>query len=139
MSDTYSLLSSNNNLKHEELAKSFSETQLTCQFSREGALSVGSLVSYRQTTAPEHKRYLGLVNKIKMPKLRGKIIFEIFSLSRQIYTVSYMDMEDGFNSKSEHYKALLYRVKTDSKEKTYILMASGGYKNGDIVRMFYER
>jgi hypothetical protein len=138
MSDTYSLLSSNNNLKHEELAKSFSETQLTCQFSREGALSVGSLVSYRQTKAPEYKRYLGLVNKITMPKLKGKIGFEILILSKQIYTVSYMDMEDGFDSKSKHYKALLYRVKTNSKEKTTILMASGAYKNGDIVRMFMK-
>lgn len=138
LSDTYSLLSSNKNLKHEDLAKSFSETQLSCQFSKERALSVGSLVSYRQTTAPEHKRYLGLVNKITMPKLKGRIVFEILSLSQQIYAVNYMDMKDGLNSKIELYKALLYRVKINSTEKTYILMASGAYKNGDIVRMFMK-
>jgi hypothetical protein len=118
----------------EVLAESYSETALSCKFDREGVLSIGSLISFRKTTEQENKRTLAIVKKITMPKLDGSIVFELDALTPVSYAVTYIgiDAEAG----NEHQKALLYGVKNEKGERSYILFESFMHKNDDVMRMF---
>ncbi|MCK5831256.1 MAG: hypothetical protein KAH20_13250 [Methylococcales bacterium] len=133
VSATHSLQSElNEETNKEVLAKSFSESELSCSSFNEGVLSIGSLISYRLSKDPISQRCLGVVNRILMPKLNGKVIFELSLLTTISYAVSYL--KDDANLDDERQKALLYRV----KEKTYILMDRYTHNDGDIMRMFMD-
>lgn len=135
---TYSLQTLSEKSKETELlAKSFSEKELSCQFPKDGALSIGSLVSYRQTKESNHKRCLGIVKKIIQSKKNETTVFELTQLSQQAIAVSYLNIDTILTNK--HQKALLYRVKNKSKERTYILIDSAIYNDGDILRMFMNK
>ena len=132
---THSLLNSEENdsdQKLELLAESFSERELSCEFEKEGVLSIGSMVSFRKTNEQESKRYLGIVKKITMPKQDGHLVFELIPLTPQSYAVTYLNSE----SNSDHHNALLYGTKTKTGEKSYIIMESFMHKDGDVIRMF---
>ena len=118
----------------EILAESFSDRELSCKFENDGVLSIGSLVSFRKTNEHESKRSLGIVKKITMPKQDGYIVFELSSLAPMSYAVTYKNM--GATSDGEHHKALLYGVKNEAGERSYIIMESFMHKDEDIMRMY---
>lgn len=118
----------------EVLAKSYSDRALSCKFDKEGVLSIGSLVSFRKTNEQESKRYLCIVKKITMPKQGGHIVFEFVALTPQSYAVTYTNIDA--DTSSEHYKGLLYGVKTELGDKSFIIMDSFMHKDGDVMRMF---
>jgi hypothetical protein len=120
--------------KLEILADSFSERELACGFEKEGVLSIGSMVSFRRASEQESKRFLGIVKKITMPKQDGHIVFELAALTPQSYAVNYQNMD--VESESEQHKALIYGVKTETGEKSFIIMESFMHKDGDLIRVF---
>lgn len=134
---THLLQTSSSQVRNNEiLVKSFSEKELSCSSFKEGTLSIGSLISYRQSKDEITKRVLGLVNKITIPKLGGEVIFELSLLTQHIYAVSYLKKDTS--PKAERQKALLYRIKNHSKEKTYILMDRITHDNGEVMHMFMD-
>jgi hypothetical protein len=118
----------------EVLAESYSDSELSCKFQKEGVLSIGSLVSFRQTKELETKRSLGVVIKITMPKQDGHIVFELTTLTAQSYAVTYMNIDNI--PESESFKGLLYVTRNDSVEKSFIIVESFMYKNNDVLRVF---
>jgi len=124
------------NISDELLAESYSETELSCTVKKDGIFSIGSLVSFRREKDPKSKRSLGFVIKKTLPKLNGQIVFELSALARQSYAVSYhlIDAE----KQTEHKKALLYAVKSKMGEKSYVLLDTLSFKDGDILRMYME-
>ena len=127
-------LSVNSEADFEILAESYSERELSCKFEKEGVLSIGSLVSFRKTNEHESKRSLGIVKKITMPKQDGLIVFELSSLTPISYAVTYQNM--GAADNSESHKALLYGIKNEMGERSYIIVESFMLKDEDILRMF---
>ena len=136
LTHTYLSQTSDDNIKKGVLTTSFSERALVSSSLTEGLISIGSLVGFTKTDSPKDKPYLGIVKKITMPKLRGEIIFELTLLSRQAYAVNYVN--ESSSVKSEGQKALLYRKKNKSKEKTYILIEFYTYNTGDVIRLFFD-
>lgn len=118
----------------EILAETDSERALTCTFSKEGVLSIGSLVSFRKTDALRHQRSLGVVCKIRLPKQENKLIIEITVIAAQSFSVSYLHKDAAQNA--ERKKALLYGVKNPNGERSFIIMDSFMIKDGDILTMF---
>ncbi len=118
----------------EILAESFSERELSCEFEKEGVLSIGSMVSFRKTNEQESKRFLGIVKKITMPKQDGHIIFELAALTPLSYAITYLNMD--VEPESEQHKALLYAVKIETVEKSFIIIESFMHKDGDVIRVF---
>ena len=136
---THSLLNTEEtslDLKLELLAESFSERELSCEFEKEGVLSIGSMVSFRKTNDKESKRFLGIVKKITMPKQDGHIVFELIPLTPQSFAVTYLNSDSSSDTSSEQHKALLYGMKTNAGEKSFIIMESFMHKDGDIIRVF---
>lgn len=137
---THSLQS---NKKNKDVAslefrvESFSDTELACTFDREGVLSIGSLVSYRETNELETKRILSIVKKITIPKQSGKIIFELSAITPVSYAVRYTNLDTDTNEvDDEKHKALLYGVKDKKGERSFIIMESFMHKNEDGLRLF---
>ncbi len=124
----------NSNSSLESLAESFSDRALSCKFQTEGGLSIGSLVSFRKTKEPEAKRVLGVVRKIVIPKQDKNIIFELSAIASISYAVSYIYIDADIQS--DRHKALLYGVKTNSGERSYIIVESFKHKNEDGMRLF---
>lgn len=118
----------------EQLAESYSETALSCKFENEGALSIGSLVSFRKTNEQESKRTLSIVKKISMPKKDGSIVFELDALTPLSYAVSYKSKDE--EEENDHQRALLYGVKNNGGDRSYIIFESFMHKDGDIMRLF---
>lgn len=118
----------------ELVAESYSETELSCTFEKEGILSIGSLISFRKAKDPKSRRSLGLVIKKTIPRPNGQIIFELAGLASHSYAVSYHPIKA--KKQDEHKKALLYAIKSKQGEKSYVLMDSFMYKDGDIMRMY---
>ena len=118
----------------EILAETDSERALTCTFSKEGVLSIGSLVSFRKMDALRHQRSLGVVCKIRLPKQENKLIIEISVIAAQSFSVSYLHKNAAPNS--ERKKALLFGVKNQNEERSFIIMDSFMIKDGDILTMF---
>jgi len=119
----------------ESLAESFSDRELSCQFKKEGVLSIGSLVSFRKTSDTEFRRALGVVKKITIPRQGSNIIFELSAITPISYAVSYINLDAG-ESENEPHKALLYGVKTNKGEKSYLIVESFMHKNEDGMRLF---
>lgn len=115
----------------EFLVESTSERALACQFNKTGLISIGSLVSFRKKDISIDKRSLGVVNKIATAKSNGKMIFEIQALTGQAFAVTYQS--SAVNALPQ--KALIYGVKTQDADKSYIIMESFNLKEGDIIRM----
>ena len=119
----------------EIVAESHSERALSCNFEKEGMLSIGSLVSFRRTDGAIQQRVLGIVCKIQLPKQdSNKLFFEISLIAQQSYSVTYLYPDA--TGDSEHKKALLYGIKQDGQERSYIILESFMIKDSDVLRMF---
>ena len=118
----------------EILAQTYSDRALNCTFDKEGVLSIGSLVSFRKTNALPHQRSLGVVCKILLPKQDNKLIFEITVIAAQSFSVTYLHPDAPPDA--ERKKALLYGVKSQNEERSFIIMESFMIKDGDILKMF---
>ena len=118
----------------ESLAESFSDRELSCHFGKEGVLSIGSMVSYRKANEPENKRVLGIVKKIIMPRQGDNIIFAISAITSVSYAVSYVNLDA--EKDSDKHKGLLYGVKDDKGERSYLIVESFMHKNEDGMRLF---
>lgn len=130
---TYQLLLDDNGSEEglEFLVESTSERSLSSQFDQAGLISIGSLISFRKKDTPANLRSLGVVNKIITSKSHNKTIFEIQMLASQVFAVSYQTS----TAKALPQKALIYGVKTQEAEKSYIVMESFNLKEGDVIRM----
>lgn len=118
----------------EFLVQSASDRLLSCIFKGTDILSVGSLVSFRKTDAPEHKRSLGIVNKVVVEKQGGKISFGTQLLADQTIAITYLQMDAV--DKDLHQKALFYSARESEGEKSYIITDTFILKDGDVIRMF---
>ncbi|WAR46642.1 hypothetical protein [Methylomonas rapida] len=118
----------------EILAETYSDRALYCGFDKEGVLSIGSMVSFRKTDALPYQRCLGVVCKIQLPKEDNKLIFEVTIVAQQVYAVAYHEMNAPAGA--EPRKALLYGVKSEREERSYIILESFMLKDGDVLRMF---
>jgi len=118
----------------EFLVQSASDRLLACAFKGTDILSVGSLVSFRKTDMPEHKRSLGIVNKVVVEKQGGKISFGIQLLGPQTIAVTYLQMDA--TEKDLPQKGMFYCAKESDDEKSYIIIDTFMLKDGDVIRMF---
>jgi len=107
-----------------------SERLLSCNFNKTGALSVGSLVSFRKTDIAEHRRSLGIVSKLVVEKQSGKISVGLQLLARQSLPVTYVHIDTGISQ-----KGLFYGIKEPDGEKGFLLTDNFVLKNDDIIRM----
>ncbi|MGZ5050339.1 MAG: hypothetical protein ACXWF8_13085 [Methylobacter sp.] len=118
----------------EVLVQSASDRLLSGVFNKNGMLSVGSLISFRKTDTPEHKRSLGIVNKIIVEKQSGRINFGMQLLAQQSIAVTYVPSDDV--GKDMPQKGLFYSAKEQEFEKNYIITDSFMLKDDDVIRMF---
>ncbi|WP_431064236.1 hypothetical protein [Methylotuvimicrobium sp.] len=118
----------------EMLAESASERSLACHFNKAGMISIGSLIGFRKKNSPISKRSLGVVNKITSVKADGKIGFEIQLLANQVFAVSYKSYTRNETDELPQ-KALIYGVKSQESEKSFIILESFNLKDGDLIRM----
>jgi len=120
--------------EQEILTETHSDRALYCSFEHDGVLSIGSLVSFRKTDVLPHQRSLGVVCKIQFPKQDNKLIFEVTVIAPQAYAVTYQELDAPAGS--EPRKALLYGVKDDKQDRSYVILESFMLKDGDVLRMF---
>ncbi|MGZ8159815.1 MAG: hypothetical protein ACXWT4_13520 [Methylobacter sp.] len=118
----------------ELLVQSSSDRLLSGVFTKTGILSVGSLVSFRKLDSPEHKRSLGIVNKVIVDKQSGRINFGVQLLAHQSIAVTYVQLDEA--AKDVPQKGLFYSAKELEHEKTYLITDSFMLKDGDVIRMF---
>ncbi len=118
----------------EFLVQSASDRLLSGVFKKTGVLSVGSLVSFRKADSPEHKRSLGIVNKVIVDKQSGRINFGMQLLTHQFIAVTYVHLEE--TAKDLPQKGLFYSAKEFDDEKSYIITDSFMLKDSDVIRMF---
>lgn len=118
----------------EVLTETYSDRALYCRFEKEGVLSIGSLVSFRKIDAPIHQRGLGVVCKILLSKQDNKLIFEVSLIAQQSFSVTYH--EPAAEAGSGPRKALLFGLKQQDEERSYIILDSFMIKDGDVLRMF---
>lgn len=121
----------------EILASTHSDKSLACEFETPGVLSIGSLVSCRKTDAPQNIRFLGVVSKITLPKQNNRLIFELNAIAAQSFAVTYIGIDAPTDAEAQ--KALLYAVKENNTEKSFIIMNSFQFKDGDVLRMFLNQ
>ena len=123
----------------EYMAQSSSERALSCRFSKEGVISIGSLISFRKVDAPLNKRALGVVSKIIMPKQKNSSLdFEVHVISPLIQAVDYTipdapktELEEGHGS----LKGLLYSTIEGTGEKNFIIVDSFLLRDGDVLNL----
>ena len=118
----------------EFLVQSASDRLLSGVFKKTGVLSVGSLVSFRKADSPEHKRSLGIVNKVVVEKQSGRINFGMQLLAHQSIAVTYVQLDEV--GKDIPQKSLFYSAKELEYEKNYIITDSFMLKDDDVIRMF---
>jgi cyclic-di-GMP-binding protein len=118
----------------EFLVQSASDRLLSGVFNKTGVLSVGSLVSFRKTDSPEHKRSLGIVNKVIVDKQSDRINFGMQLLAHQSVAVTYIPLDES--GKEIPQKGLFYSAKELEYEKSYIVTDSFMLKDEDVIRMF---
>jgi hypothetical protein len=121
----------------EIMAETNSDKALACVLDNPGVLSVGSLISCRKTDASKQTRLLGIVTKMTLPKQDNKLVFELKAIAAQSFSVTYLDIDAPSNSGPQ--KALLYAIKDDEGEKSFIIMDSFMFKDGDILRLFLNQ
>lgn len=143
--DLQDTLSDSDKKELEFLVQSESDRSLSCTLTQTGLLSVGSLVSFRKTDMPEHKRLLGVVDKLIVAKQSGKIIFGMELLTPQIISVDYNLLDsDGFAVAYESVKngvhivheelkkALLY---TTNERENCLITDTFMLKDDDMLRI----
>ncbi|MBS3951513.1 MAG: hypothetical protein KGZ88_00960 [Methylomicrobium sp.] len=138
LDNTHDLLSEPSDANIQSLeyrVQSTSERSLACDFQSTGLISIGSLVSLRKPDAPVNKRSLGVINKLSITKSTSKVSFEIELLAIQVYAVFYQPLDH----QTPPVRALIYGVKENGPEKSYIIIESYNLKDGDIVRMFMNK
>lgn len=119
----------------EYTADSASEAALTAKFEQSGALSIGSLISFRKPDQAEHKRSLGVVNKITLVKGAEKLQFEITLLTAQAHAVTYSDLRKANGQLKQ--KALIYNVKNPGQEDTsFLIVDSFMLKEFEMMRLY---
>lgn len=118
----------------EFLVQSASDRLLSGVFKTTGVLSVGSLVSFRKTDSPEHKRSLGIVNKVVVERQSGRINFGMQLLAHQSVAVTYVQLDEV--GKDIPQKGLFYSTKELEYDKSYIITDSFMLKDDDVIRMF---
>ncbi|MDO9425016.1 MAG: hypothetical protein Q7T40_12625 [Methylobacter sp.] len=118
----------------ELLVQSASDRLLSGVFEKTGVLSVGSLVSFRKTDSSEHKRSLGIVNKVIVDKQNDRINFGMQLLAHQSIAVTYVQLDEV--GKEVPQKGLFYSAKELEGEKSYIITDTFMLKDGDVIRMF---
>jgi hypothetical protein len=114
--------------------QSASDRLLSGVFDKTGVLSVGSLVSFRKADSPEHKRSLGIVNKVVVDKQSGRINFGMQLLAHQSIAVTYAQLDEV--GKDIPQKGLFYSAKELDTEKNYVITDSFMLKDDDIIRIF---
>lgn len=137
---TYNLQSSNAEVNLDELevlCETHSDKALTCQFETPGVLSIGSLISCRKKDSPLNLRLLGVISKITIPKQDNKLIFELNIIANQSFAVNYTTIDAPADSQPQ--KALLYGLKIDNEERSYIIIDSFLFKDGDVLRLFMNQ
>ncbi len=117
-------------------AESSSDTTLSCKSLEEGVICIGSLVSFRKVDMPEHKRSLGVVNRISMARADGVLQFGVRAVALQAHAVSYLELDA--RNVDEMQKALIYGKKEEDGEKSYLIIESFIIKDGDIIRLFMK-
>lgn len=120
----------------EYLAHSASEFALSCNFNKPGVLSIGSLISLRKVDAPEYRRLLGVVSKLTTNKQDDKLIFECDAIAGQFYAVGFEYLDE--KKQALRKKALLYGIKEQGEDRSFIIIESFMLKDGDIIRMFIK-
>ncbi len=118
----------------EFLVQSASDRLLSGVFIKTGVLSVGSLVSFRKADSPEHKRSLGIVNKVIVDKQSGRINFGMQLLAHQSIAVTYVQLDEV--GKDVPQKGLFYSAKELEDEKNYIITDSFMLKDSDVLRVY---
>ena len=127
--------SSSEKIETEYIANSASETALACDFDKPGVLSIGSLISFRKATQPEHKRMLGVVNKISIFKGSGKLQFGIILLTAQPHVVMFSELRKTNDIVKQ--KALIYNIKMPGEEeKSFLIVDLSVLKDADVVRLY---
>lgn len=121
----------------EYMADSNSERALACEFNVSGALSVGSLVSFRKIDTPRNLRTLGVVCKLTLAKRENTLIFELNIITPQSFAVSYMVIDA--EPDTEPHKALMFAKKENEIEKSFIIMDTYQFKDGDVLRLFLNQ
>lgn len=137
LNSTHDLQAATQNSKEshmEFLAESSSDRSLSCKFGNSGLLSIGSLISFRKTDFPVNKRSLGVVNKISISNADEKVIFEVEVLALQSYAVNYLTLDA--EPDAEPQKALIYGVKSEQGERSYLIVESFMFNNEDVLRLF---
>lgn len=121
----------------EYMADSSSERALACEFNHSGALSVGSLVSFRKIDTPRNLRTLGVVCKLLLGKKENTLIFELNIITPQSFAVTYrvLDAEPD----SEPHKALMFAKKENDIEKSFIILDTYQFKDGDLLRLYLNQ
>lgn len=132
--DLQTLSNKDNEADMEFLVHSASDRLLSGVFNKTGVFSVGSLVSFRKTDMPKHKRSLGIVNKIVVTKQSGKINFGMQLLAKDSLPVSYHQLDAQENKVSQ--KGLLYTIKEENIEKNLIITDNFMLKDGGAILMF---
>jgi hypothetical protein len=132
--DLQNVFKSGSEIDVEYLAESASDRSLSCSFQKQGVISIGSMISFRKVDAPEHKRSLGVVNKIVSARADGRVEFEIKALAAQVHAVNYLPINADKNDVP--LKALIYGVKEGDEEKSYLIVESFLFKEEDVLRLF---
>jgi hypothetical protein len=115
-------------------AVSASETALSCKFEKFGVLSIGSMVSFRKTNMPEHKRSLGVITKLVVTKPDGTVNFEIAALTAQSHSANYLKLDA--TDEDIPQKALIYEEGTEQGQKSFLIIESFRFKDEDILRLY---
>lgn len=140
LTSAYAFLQNTVDAKNKEsetefIAESASADALTVGFDKPGMLSIGSLISFRKANLPEHRRSLGVVNKINMIKSSGKLKFEISLLATQVHAVMFSDVQKSKDPVKQN--ALMYGVKKQGEEeKSFLIVDSFMLKELGVVRLY---
>ena len=122
-------------IETEYIAESASEVALASEFEKAGVLSIGSLISFRKATNPEHKRSLGVVNKISIFQGTRKLQFEITLLTPQAHIVMFSELRKTKEPLKQ--KALIYNIKIPGEEeKSFLIVDSSMLKDLGVVRLY---
>lgn len=116
--------------------QSVSSRLLSCIFKQTGVISVGSLVSFRKMDMPQHKRLLGIVDKLIVGKEDGQLGFGVQLLTHQSIAVTYLPLESP--TKEPPKKALLYSVK-EQEGRSYIIIDTFILKEGSAIRLLVKQ
>lgn len=129
-------LTANDDEEVEYLAHSASNRMLSCIFNKTGVLSVGSLVSFRRIDAPEHKRFLGIVDMLVVEKEEGRISFGVNMLTHQCIPVTYLPLHATMQTAPQ---AALFYKSQESEGRSYLITETYVLKDNDIVHLFINQ